>query len=225
MSEGQHTLSVVDTSGSITKIGQPTLSSSTFEGFGPTAIAPDGNVIVYSATWSYALKQGNTTIGFADLVAKFSGGNNNDSFAKVGVSFPQLAAPECLRAGCPPGGDLHILDGQTGELFRFEDLNEDGDHFFIDDFTIPGSESAEDDPGERFPAGQLPAGFNTLRLDTLTGDMISTRVVGNKPQRIQVMRINDLNRDGDVDDAGEQVIVFDAGAPPTTDIQDTLLKY
>ena len=152
-----------------------------------------------------------------------------DSFAKVGVSFPQLAAPECLRVGCPPGGDLHILNGHTGELFRFEDLNGDGEHYFIDDFTIPGSKSIEDDvhlgDSERFVAGQLPAGFNTLRLDTLTGDMISTRVVGNKPQHIQVLRIRDLDLDGNVNGPGEQVIVFDAGAPGNTNIQDVILKY
>jgi hypothetical protein len=39
------------------------------------------------------------------------------------------------------------------------------------------------------------------------------------------MRVADLNSDGDVDDAGEQEIVFDAGAPPGTDAADALLKY
>ena len=145
------------------------------------------------------------------------------SLSHVGVSFPQLAAP---------GGDLHILDSQTGELFRFEDLNGDGDHFFIDDTTIPGTKFAADDPGERMAAGQLPVGFNTLRLDGQNPDvMISTRLVGSKPQHIQVMRIEDKNLDGDVGyhpddlDPDEQVIVFDAGAPSPTDIRDTLLKY
>jgi hypothetical protein len=45
------------------------------------------------------------------------------------------------------------------------------------------------------------------------------------PQRITVMRVADVNGDGDIDDAGEQVIVFDAGAPPGTDAADVLLKY
>jgi hypothetical protein len=39
------------------------------------------------------------------------------------------------------------------------------------------------------------------------------------------MRLDDLNSDGDVDDAGEQTVVFDAGAPPGTNIQGVLLKY
>ena len=59
----------------------------------------------------------------------------------------------------------------------------------------------------------------------MTGDIIATRVVGSVPQRITVMRVADLNRDGDVDDSEEQEIVFDAGAPPGTDTADVLLKY
>ena len=86
-------------------------------------------------------------------------------------------------------------------------------------------QTAVDDPGERIAAGQLPIGFNRLRLDFVTGDIIATRVVGTVPQRITVMRVADLNSDGDVDDPGEQAIVFDAGAPAGTDIQDVLLKY
>jgi hypothetical protein len=39
------------------------------------------------------------------------------------------------------------------------------------------------------------------------------------------MRLTDLNSDGDVDDAGEQTVVYDAGAPPGSDIQGVLLKY
>ena len=39
------------------------------------------------------------------------------------------------------------------------------------------------------------------------------------------MRLDDLNSDGDVDDPNEQTVVFDAGAPPGTDIQAVLLKY
>jgi hypothetical protein len=157
-------------------------------------------------------------VGFLDLVARYDAGTgDNDPFAKVGVSFPSLAAP---------GGDLRILDGITGELFRFVDLPMglgDGDHFFIDTGAIP--QTAEDDPGERLSAGQLPAGFNTLYLDPLTGDMITTRIVGTVPQHITVMRLTDLNMDGDVDDLNEQTIIFDAGAPTGTDIRGVLLKY
>ena len=77
----------------------------------------------------------------------------------------------------------------------------------------------------RISAGQLPMGFDEVRLDFATGDIIATRVVGTAPQRITMMRVADLNSDGDVDDPGEQVIVFDAGAPAGTDIEDALLKY
>ena len=45
---------------------------------------------------------------------------------------------------------------------------------------------------------------------------------GNAPQRIQVMRLRDGNGDGDFDDGGEQVLVFDAGAPSATDIVDVV---
>jgi hypothetical protein len=126
-----------------------------------------------------------------------------------------------------PGGDLWVLDGGTGALFRFEDLNGDGDHYFILTESVAGQivQSAVDDPGERISAGQLPVGFNQLQLDSVTGDIIATRVVGTAPQRITVMRVADLNSDGDVDDEGEQEIVFDAGAPPGTDTADALLKY
>ena len=55
--------------------------------------------------------------------------------------------------------------------------------------------------------------------------MITTRIVGTAPQHITVMRLKDLNMDGDVDDDGEQTVVFDAGAPPGTDIQGVLLNY
>jgi hypothetical protein len=184
------------------------------DGTGPTSIAPFGNDLVYSGPWGFELTHQGSAVGFADLVARYDDVTKiNDAIAVVGVTFPRLAAP---------GGDLRILDGSTGELFRFEDLDSDGDHFFIQGTT---TQSAEDDPGERVPAGQLPDGFNTLRLDPLTGDLIATRIVGIAPQHITVMRLSDLNSDGDVDDAGEQTIVFDAGAPAGTDVQDVLLKY
>ena len=38
-----NTLSEVDALNAVTKIGEPSLSSSRFDGFGPTAIAPAGN--------------------------------------------------------------------------------------------------------------------------------------------------------------------------------------
>ena len=73
--------------------------------------------------WGFELMQMGNQVGFASLVARCDNGtNDNDAFAKVGVSSRSLAAP---------GGDLRILDGSTGELFRFDDLNRDGDHYFI----------------------------------------------------------------------------------------------
>ncbi len=217
MSEGQHVLTRVDQSGSLFPIGGPNGN----DGFGPTAIAPFGNDLVFSGPWGVELLgQGNKVQGFAELVARYSGGSpvSNKFIAKIGVSLPRLIAP---------GGDLWILDGSTGELWRFEDLNSDGDHYFILTESVAGKivQSAVDDPGERISAGQLPVGFNQLQLDTVTGDIIATRVVGTAPQRITVMRVADVNGDGDVDDAGEQVIVFDAGAPAGTDAADALMKY
>jgi hypothetical protein len=210
MSEGQDTLDTLDAAASTTKVGGPMGN----EGFGPNSIAPFGNDLVYSGPWSFVLTSMGNEVGFIELIARFDDvTNDNDAIAKVGVAFPSLAAP---------GGDLRVLDGSTSELFRFVDLNLDGDHYFIMGTT---NQTAEDDPGERLPAGQLPSGFNTLRLDPLTGDMITTRIVGTAPQHIMVMRLNDLNSDGDVDDAGEQTVVFDAGAPPGRNIQDVLLKY
>ena len=210
MSEGADALDSLDAAGSTTRIGGPLGNN----GVGPTTIAPDGNNVVYSAPWTFELTHLGNVVGIANLVARFDDGtNSNDAIAVVGVSRPQLAAP---------GGELWILDGDTGELFRFDDLNSDGDHYFIQGTTI---QTAEDDPGERIPAGQLPSGFDTLHLDSQTGDMITTRVVGTAPQHITVMRLVDLNSDGDIDDAGEQTVVFDAGAPPGTDIVDVLLEY
>ncbi len=169
---------------------------------------------MYSAPWGFEFTHQGQVVGFADLIARYDDvTKDNEAIAKVGVTFPRLAAP---------GGDLRVLDGSTGELFRFDDINGDGDHYFIQGTT---TQTAEDDPGERIAAGQLPIGFNTLRLDPATGDMIATRIVGTAPQHITVLRIVDLNADGDVDDAGEQTVVFDAGAPPGTDIQGVLLKY
>jgi hypothetical protein len=217
MSEGQHVLTRVDQSGALTAIGGP----NGHDGYGPIAIAPFGNDLVYSGPWGVELLgQGNKVQGFAELVARYSSGTPsfNEFIARVGVSLPRLIAPD---------GDLWILDGGTGELFRFEDLNGDGDHYYILTEAVAGEivQSALDDPGERISAGQLPAGFNQLQLDFATGDIIATRVVGTVPQRITVMRVADLNSDGDVDDAGEQVVVFDAGAPAGTDAADVLIKY
>ena len=210
MSENSDRFDTLDAAGNSTKIGGPQGN----DGFGPTSIAPFGNDLVYSGPWTFELTHQGSVVGFADLVARYDDvANDNDDFAKIGVTFPRLAAP---------GGDLRILDGSTGELFRFVDLNSDGDHYFIQGTTV---QTAQDDPGERIPAGQLPDGFNTLRLDPLTGDMITTRIVGTAPQHITVMRLEDLNSDDDVDDVGEQTVVFDAGAPPGTDIQGVLLKY
>jgi hypothetical protein len=214
MSEGQDTLDELDPAGVILtpRIGGPSGN----DGTGPRSIAPFGNDLVYSAPWGFEFTHSGDTAGFADLIARFDDAtNDNDAIAVVGVTFPRLAAP---------GGDLRVLDGSTGELFRFDDLNSDGDHYFIMGAGT-ATQSAEDDPGERIAAGQLPVGFNTLRLDPLTGDMIATRIVGTAPQHITVMRLVDLNSDGDVDDAGEQTVVFDAGAPPGTDIQGVLIKY
>jgi hypothetical protein len=212
MSEGQRTLSLISPSGALSNIGGPR-DPGMNEGFGPTAIAPFGLDLVYSGPWSFDLSQGQK-VGFADLVARYDDASaDNDAFIWAGFAFPQLAAP---------GGDLRILDRNSGELFRFEDENGDGDHFEIVGSSVL---SAEDDPGERFAAGQLPSGFRTLTLDPSTGDMISTRIVGNAPQRITVLRAADLNGDGDVDDAGEQTVVFDAGAPPGTNIVDVSLDY
>jgi hypothetical protein len=219
MSEGQETLARVDEFGVLTKIGGPSGN----DGFGPTTIAPffNGSSVVYSGSWGVELLgQGNQVEGFADLVARYLIGSpsTNEFIAVPGVSMPQLVAPD---------GDLWILDGSSGELFRFEDGNGDGDHYEIETTTVMGQtiQTAVDDPGERISAGQLPIGFNRLRLDFATGDIIATRVVGTVPQHVTVMRVADLNSDGDVDDPGEQAIVFDAGAPAGTDIQDALLKY
>jgi hypothetical protein len=202
MSEGQHSFSRVDPLGSLVPIGGPNGN----DGFGPIAIAPFGNDLVYSGPWGVELLgQGNKVEGFAELVARYSSASpsSNEFIAKTGVSLPRLVAPD---------GDLWVLDGGTGELFRFEDLNGDGDHYFILTEAVAGQivQSAQDDPGERVSAGQLP---------------VATRVVGTAPQRITVMRVADLNSDGDVDDAGEQEVVFDAGAPPGSDAADALLKY
>jgi hypothetical protein len=210
MSEGTDRFDTLDTFGTTSKIGGPQGN----DGTGPSSIAPFGNDLVYSGPWGFEFTSMGSVVGFADLIARYDDvTKDNDAIAKVGVTFPRLAAP---------GGDLRVLDGSTGELFRFVDLNSDGDHYFIMGTT---SQTAEDDPGERIPAGQLPSGFNTLRLDPLTGDMITTRIVGTAPQHITVMRLTDLNSDGDVDDAGEQTVVYDAGAPPGSNIQGVLLKY
>jgi hypothetical protein len=219
MSEGQYALTHVDGFGTLTKIGGPSGN----DGFGPISIAPfeNGAALVYSGPWGVELLgQGNVVEGFADLVARYAPGPpaSNEFIARTGVSLPQLVAPD---------GDLWILDASTGELFRFEDGNGDGDHYEIETTSVMGEtiQTAVDDPGERISAGQLPIGFNRLRLDFATGDIIATRVVGTVPQRVTVMRVADLNSDGDVDDSGEQVVVFDAGAPAGTDIHDVLLKY
>jgi hypothetical protein len=212
MTEGSHTLSRISPAGDLSSIGGPKDPGSN-EDFGPNAIAPFGNDLVFSGPWSFDLKP-----GFADLVARYDDATGkNDSLVSPGFGVPGLAAP---------GGDLRVLDPETGELFRFVDVNGDGEHFEIVGLT------AQDDPGERFDAGTLPdedlflpSGFDTLNLDPMTGDMITTRIVGNVPQRIIVLRLDDLNADGDVDDAGEQVVVFDAGAPPGTNIRGVRLKY
>lgn len=214
MSEGQHTLSRLEPTGSISAIGGPSGN----DGFGPTAIAPFGTDVVYSAPWLFELTAQGNVVGIADLVARFGPGSSNDPVARVGFFSPQLAAP---------GGSPRMLNPVTGEMFRFVDLNGDGNHYFIQTTTVNGNtvKNAVDDPGERLPAGQLPAGFDTLRVDSATGDMITTRIVGTAPQHISVMKLRDLNSDGDVNDSGEQTLVFDAGAPPGTNIVDVALKY
>jgi len=219
MSEGQHTLTRVDEFGTLTAIGGPSGN----DGFGPSTIAPfeNSNTSVYSGSWTVELLgQGNQVEGSADLVARYTPGPpvSNQFIARTGVALPQLVAP---------GGDLWILDGSTGELFRFDDLDSDGDYYHIETTMVMGTtiQTAVDDTGERIPAGQLPIGFNRLRLDFATGDIIATRVVGSVPQHVTVMRVADLNSDGDVDDPGEQQVVFDAGAPAGTDIYDALLKH
>ncbi len=216
MSEGQHTLTFADALGRLTRIEGPNGN----DGFGPIAIAPFGNDRVYSGPWGVELLgQGNRVEGFADLVARYDASAQSNQFvARMGVSQPRLAAP---------GGDLWILDGGTGQLFRFEDLNRDGDYYEIKT-TSSGEEAvknAVDDPGERILAGQLPSGFDELHLNPTTGNVIAVRIVGTVPQHISVMILEDLNGDGDVDDAGEQAVVFDAGAPPGTDAADVLMKY
>jgi PKD repeat protein len=212
MTEGTETLSLIDPLGSISNIGGPSSPGSN-EGFGPNAIAPFGNDLVYSGVWSFDLAQGQT-IGTAVLVARYDDATgDNDAFVWPGFDLPQLAAP---------GGDLRILDRSTGELFRFDDVDGDGDHYEIVGSTVL---SAQDDLNERIAAGLLTSGFDTLTLDPATGDMITTRIVGNAPQRIIVMRLEDLNADGYIDDVGEKTVVFDAGAPPGTNIQGVRLKY
>jgi hypothetical protein len=219
MSEGSSTLARISPGGGTSNIGGPN-DPGTNEGFGPTAIAPFGNDLVFSGPWSFDLTQGQTA-GFAELIARYDdGSNSNESFVWAGFAFPRLAAP---------AGDLRILNTSTGELFRFEDTNMDGDHFEIVGVSV---QTAQDDPGERFAAGTLPdpvlllpSGFDTLNLDQMTGDMITTRIAGIPPRRIIVMRLDDLNADGDVDDAGEQTVIFDAGAPPGLDIGEVVLKY
>jgi hypothetical protein len=208
MSDGQETLSLLDPQGDISNIGGPSGPGAN-EGFGPTAIAPSGLDVVYSGPWSFDLSKGQS-FGSANLVARFQEPRTNEAFVWPGFSFPRLAAPN---------GDLHILDPATGDLFRFVDVDGDGDHFDIIDLT------AQDDPDERVSVGQLDPGFVTLTLDPMTQDMIATRIVGNVPQRITVMAIRNLNGDGDLEDAGEKTILFDAGAPAGTDIRAVKLKY
>jgi hypothetical protein len=176
---------------------------------------------VYSGPWGMELIGGSNEVqGFAEFVARYTLGPpiSNEFVARSGVSQARLAAP---------GGKLWILDGGTGQLFRFEDLNSDGNHYAIETTTSMGktTKRAVDDPGERILAGQLPSGFNRLHLNPITGSVIATRIVGTVPQHVSVMMLKDLNSDGDVNDTGEQVVVFDAGAPSGTDVADILLKY
>jgi len=216
MSEGQYTLGLIDQLGVLSKLGGPSGN----DGFGPISIAPaqNGIPLAYSGPWGVELLgQGNEVQGFADLVARYVPGppSSNVFMAVSGVSQPQIVAPH---------GELWILDVATGELFRFDDLNSDGNYYEIETTVIMGQtiQTALDDPGERILAGQLPLGFSRLRIDFATQDIIATRVVGTAPQRITMMRVADLNSDGDVDDPGEQTIVFDAGAPAASDIRDVL---
>jgi hypothetical protein len=176
---------------------------------------------VFSGPWgAELLGKGNKVEGYGEFVARYAAGlpASNEFVARTGVSRPRLVAP---------GGDLWILDGDTGELFRFEDVDGDGDYYRIETTSVAGQtfQTAVDDPGERISAGRLPSGFDQLQLDLITGDVIATRVVGSVPQRITLMRVADLNGDGDVDDAGEQRVVFDAGAPAGTDTVGALSKY
>jgi len=216
MSEGQNAFTRVDQSGGLFQIGGPSGN----DGFGPIAIAPYGNNLVFSGPWGEELLgKGNKLEGYAELVARYTASpSSNRFFARTGVTRPRLVAP---------GGDLWILDASTGELFRFEDLNGDGDHYQIETTTVGGesTQTAVDDPGERILLGQLPLGFDQLQLDLVTGDVIATRVVGSAPQRITVMRVADRNGDGDINDSGEQTVVFDAGAPDGTDAVEALLRY
>jgi len=214
MSEGQNAFTRVSQTGGLSSIGGPSGN----DGYGPLAIAPYGNNLVYSGPWGEELLgKGNKLEGYAQLVARYTTGSNQ-FFARTGVTRPRLVAP---------GGNLWVLDASTGELFRFADLNGDGNHFEIQTTTVGGEtiQTAVDDPGERILAGQLPMGFDQLQLDLVTGDVIATRIVGSAPQRITVMRVADRNGDGDVNDAGEQTVVFDAGAPAGTDTVGALLKY
>jgi len=177
--------------------------------------------LVFSGPWGEELLgKGNKVEGYAELVARYTSGSpgSNQFFARTGVTRPRLVAP---------GGNLWVLDASTGQLFRFADLNGDGNHFQIQSTTVGGEtlQTAVDDPGERILIGQLPLGFDQLQLDLATGDVIATRIVGSVPQRITVMRVADRNGDGDVNDSGEQTVVFDAGAPAGTDAADVLLKY
>jgi hypothetical protein len=216
MSEGQHRLSRIDPSNTLTPIGPPPGT----DGYGPVAVAPFGNSLVYSGPWGVELLgQGSSVVGFADLVAAYDSTSSMNTFlARMGVSQPRLVAPD---------GDLWILDGGTGQLFRFEDIDGDGDHYEIESSTSGGvtTKWAVDDPGERILAGQLPIGFDQLHLNPSTGKVMAMRVVGSVPQRITMMLVDDLNGDGDVNDAGEQAVVFDAGAPTGTDIAEIVVKY
>jgi hypothetical protein len=215
MSEGQHLLSRIAPNGSISAIGGPSGNA----GFGPSAVAPAGSNVVYSAPWLFELTYRGKVVGIADLVARFDDtASSNEPIARVGFLSPQLAAP---------GGNLWMLNATTGEMFRFVDLNGDGNHYFIQTTIVGGQTvmNAMDDPGERLLAGQLPLGFDTLRLDPETGDMFASRIAGTSPQHVSVMRLRDLNSDGDVNDSGERMLVFDAGAPLGTNLVDVTLKY
>jgi hypothetical protein len=219
--DGRYGFSRISTAGQATHIGAPSGST----GFGEGTLALAGADVVYTGPWDYEYSQGPTVIGTASLVGLYDAAQSGQQqHVPVAVATWGTAADSMVA----PGGVLHAIDGPSGVVYRFVDLDGDGDHFFlqdsVDEFGNPVRE-ALDDPGEREVFANLPLALaGTLRADLTTGALFAARVTGVDPKRVRVLKLVDLNGDGDADDAGEQVVVFDAAAPAGTSIGGVDLK-
>ncbi len=211
--DGRYVFSRLSTAGQVTHIGAPSGST----GFGEGTLGLAGADVVYTGPWDYEYSQGPTVIGTASLVGLYDAAQSAQlQHVPVAVATWGTAADSMVA----PGGLLHAIDGPSGVVYRFVDLDGDGDHFFlqdsVDEFGNPVRE-ALDDPGEREVFANLPLA-DTLRADLTTGALFAVRVTGVDPKWVRVLKLVDLNGDGDADDAGEQVVVFDAAAPAGTSI-------